>query len=437
MIVKNISFIFLFFISIFLFFGISRADVPENTPNMIRVHLLTAKAVTLYPCSGELSLFVPEEKNFKTTEPLVFKAEEDCISCGKYKSDSFKVTSPTYIKVGNNTYRGDIFVVFNKKNSLFVINKLGIDDYLYGVVGSEMPASWNVEALKAQSVAARTYAAVMKKSPRNKYFDLFSTVMDQVYTGCSGEAPNVIVAVSETAGEILTYEGNPISCYFYSSCAGKTSPCENVFSSSPVPYLVSRNCPYCMKNDWSYTITRNELSNLLREKKIISGELYSMQIAKKDESGRAALIKLRTSNGIKIIRGAELRLIIGAGKQKSTKYTISEIPLTKAQKMALLEKVKVEAKNNIPAESVINSDSEINSVLRIVNLMTLPVSLNIKNDEELSDSAVYSFTFDGSGWGHGVGMCQWGAYGLAKNGYTYDKILENYYPNTVLEQLNF
>ena len=97
-----------------------------------------------------------------------------------------------YIKVGNNTYRGDIFVVFNKKNSLFVINKLGIDDYLYGVVGSEMPASWNVEALKAQSVAARTYAAVMKKSPRNKYFDLFSTVMDQVYTGCSGEAPNVI-----------------------------------------------------------------------------------------------------------------------------------------------------------------------------------------------------------------------------------------------------
>ena len=437
MIVKNISFIFLFFISIFLFFGISRADVPENTPNMIRVHLLTAKAVTLYPCSGELSLFVPEEKTFKTTEPLVFKAEEDCISCGKYKSDSFKVTSPTYIKVGHNTYRGDIFVVFNKKNSLFVINKLGIDDYLYGVVGSEMPASWNVEALKAQSVAARTYAAVMKKSPRNKYFDLFSTVMDQVYTGCSGEAPNVIVAVSETAGEILTYEGNPINCYFYSSCAGKTSPCENVFSSSPVPYLVSRNCPYCMKNDWSYTITRNELSNLLREKKIISGELYSMQIAKKDESGRAALIKLRTSNGIKIIRGAELRLIIGAGKQKSTKYTISEIPLTKAQKMALLEKVKVEAKNNIPAESVINSDSEINSVLRIVNLMTLPVSLNIKNDEELSDSAVYSFTFDGSGWGHGVGMCQWGAYGLAKNGYTYDKIVKTYYPNTVLEQLNF
>ena len=182
-----------------------------------------------------------------------------------------------------------------------------------------MPASWNVEALKAQSVAARTYSAVKKKSPRNKYFDLFSTVMDQVYTGCSGESPNVIVAVSETAGEILTYEGNPINCYFYSSCDGKTSPCENVFSSSPVPYLVSRDCPYCMKSDWSYTITRNELSMLLREKKIINGELYSIKIVKQDESGRAALVKLITSTGNKIIRGAELRLIIGAGKQKSTK----------------------------------------------------------------------------------------------------------------------
>lgn len=435
MYIKKLS---IFCIVLFFFFssGVLNANPPEDTPNMIRVHLFTSKSVTVYPCSGELSVFVQDEENFKSSEPIIFKAEEDCISFGKYKSDSFKITSPTYIKIGSNKYRGDIFVVFNKKNSLFVINKLGIEDYLYGVVGSEMPASWNVEALKAQSVAARTYSAVKKKSPRNKYFDLFSTVMDQVYTGCSGESPNVIVAVSETAGEILTYEGNPINCYFYSSCDGKTSPCENVFSSSPVPYLVSRDCPYCMKSDWSYTITRNELSRLLREKKIINGELYSIKIVKQDESGRAALVKLITSTGNKIIRGAELRLIIGAGKQKSTKYTISEIPLTKAQKIALLEKVKAESKNDIPAESVINLDSEINSILRIVNLISLPVSLNT-NNEEFSDSAVYSFTFEGSGWGHGVGMCQWGAYGLAKNGYTYDKILENYYPNTVLEQLKF
>ena len=432
--------------------------ISPSRGDEIKVHLLTASKVNINS-EGNLKIFSGE------SEPTVFKGALDfslkdgnIFANGINPSQIITISSPESmpISVNSKKYRGEVLLIQRKPDSFFVINFLDMEDYLAGVLGGEMPSSWPIEALKAQAVAARTYGAMMKKTPRNQDFDLFSTTQDQVYTGISGEVPPVLRAISETSGEILSFDSVPINAFFHSTCSGSTSDDLDVFLGD-APYLTAVPCQYCgasSATSWNFEITRNELSNLLKSKGIITGELYDMKIAKTDSSGRNSIVSLITADGEKEIKGAELRLIIGAGKQKSTRYNLTkkQNPGEKDKAFVLLNKTVIK-KDNVSKDTISikgielkNKDDVLKAIESIKSLIKKenkenketnsfpPTFAEIIYEPEPAEIPVYSvFCFQGSGWGHGVGMCQWGAYGMAKEGFLYRDILEFYYPGTILE----
>jgi stage II sporulation protein D len=146
------------------------------------------------------------------------------------------------LRFGSTAYRGQIQVsVANGR--LRAINLVGLEAYLYGVVPSEMPKDWLPEALKAQAVAARSYALAVRKT--GSWFDLYPDTRSQVYLGIAHEAPSTTAAVQDTAGQVVLYGGKVATTYFFSSSGGRTAAAQEVFPSSPgAPYLVSVNDPY-------------------------------------------------------------------------------------------------------------------------------------------------------------------------------------------------
>ena len=137
----------------------------------------------------------------------------------------------------NNWYRG-ILRVLNKNNTLTLINDVGIENYLQGVVAAEMPSSWEMEALKAQTIAARTYAIANIGKHSQEGFDLVDTQMDQVYGGIKNECESTNRAVLNTTGIIMTYNNKPISAMYSSAAGGRTTSALESFGND-IPYLQS------------------------------------------------------------------------------------------------------------------------------------------------------------------------------------------------------
>lgn len=436
--------------SILIFFSV----ISSSECSEIKVHLLTTTSITL-ASECNLDIISGEEAAVNIKAPIAFSIKNGNITAdGVSPSQMIIVSSSESIPISVNSkkYRGKILLIQRKPDSFFVINLLDMEDYLAGVLGGEMPSSWPIEALKAQAVAARTYGAMMKKKPRNQDFDLFSTTQDQVYTGVLGEVPSVLRAISETKGEILTFDSAPINAFFHSTCSGSTSDDLDVFLGD-APYLTAVPCKYCgdsSATSWNYEITRSELSGILKSKGIITGELYDMKIIKIDSSGRNSIVSLTTADGDKEIKGAELRLLIGAGKQKSTRYTLTKKQNTEDKAFVVRNKTIIKndnfSKNTIAVKGIElkSKDEAINLIDSIKQqdeseepekVSLTPKFAEIIYEPELLEIPIYStFQFQGSGWGHGVGMCQWGAYGMAKEGFLYNAILNFYYPGTTLEQ---
>jgi len=146
------------------------------------------------------------------------------------------------LRFGARPYRGQIQVSV-ANGALRAINVVGLEAYLYGVVPSEMPKAWLPEALKAQAVAARSYALAVKKS--GSWFDLYPDTRSQVYLGISHEAPSTTAAVQATAGQVVLYDGHVATTYFFSSSGGRTASAAEVWPGSEgAPYLVSVSDPY-------------------------------------------------------------------------------------------------------------------------------------------------------------------------------------------------
>jgi stage II sporulation protein D len=144
------------------------------------------------------------------------------------------------LELGGRGYRGDL-VVRSSAGTLAAINHVGLEAYLYGVVPDEVPASWPLEALKAQAVAARSYAVT---SRRGGVFDLFPDTRSQVYGGVASEEPRTNAAVDATAGRVVVHEGRVAQTFFHSSSGGRTAANQDVWGGSPIPYLVSVPDPY-------------------------------------------------------------------------------------------------------------------------------------------------------------------------------------------------
>ena len=158
-------------------------------------------------------------------------------------SGGFRLFGQSANAARDGTYRGNLEIRASALGGVSAINALGIEDYVRGVVAGEMPSGWPQEALRAQAVAARTYALATSKAGDG--FDQYADTRSQVYNGMSGETATTDAAIAGTAGEIVTFRGKPIVTYYFSTSGGQTENIENVFlGAAPQPYLVSVADPY-------------------------------------------------------------------------------------------------------------------------------------------------------------------------------------------------
>jgi stage II sporulation protein D len=318
-------------------------------------------------------------------------------------------TAPdVYVTWNGRRYRGSI-ELFATDRGVLAVNRLGVEDYLRGVVPLEIGTVGEPEraALEAQAVAARSYTYVRlddpDRPPAGPRYDLVATVTDQVYGGRDAENPVADEAVDATSGEVITYGGRVVNAPYHSACGGTTAEPEDVWREAPEPYLqrVSDRIPgtdhyYCEGSShfrWTRTFTRSELADVMAR--------YLRRYA---EPGSTAG---HSASGVGTIRAVTVEELTPSGRVGSLAVTTS--------------RTTYHVRGN-----------DIRFVLREPNDEILHSTYFLIRDEPVRDGAVAGLTLEGRGNGHGVGMCQWGAIGRARAGQDYRTILQTYYPGTTL-----
>jgi stage II sporulation protein D len=191
------------------------------------------------------------------------------------------------------------------------VNAVSLDDYVRGVVGGEVPTNWHPEALKAQAVAARTYAVTTSKAGNG--FEQYPDTRSQVYGGIAEEAATVDAAVAATAGELVTYQGQPAVTYFFSTSGGKTEDVENTpLGNAPVPWLKSVDDPYddiSPRHKWTVKLTYKQATKKLGN--LVKGSFRGVKVTKRGKSGRVVTAEVVGADGRTATTGAVLRARLG------------------------------------------------------------------------------------------------------------------------------
>jgi stage II sporulation protein D len=229
------------------------------------------------------------------------------------------------LRLGGRPYRGN-FQVSVAGGALRAVNNVALEAYLYGVVPSEVPKDWLPEVLKAQAVAARSYALAVRKT--GSWFDLYPDTRSQVYLGIAHEAPSTTAAVQETAGEVVLSEGKLATTYFFSSSGGRTASAPEVWpTSQPTPYLVSVQDPYdtiSPHHRWGpFVITASRLRGIMR----VRGKLTDLRLVT-GPSGRVQSVTAFGDLGESTVTGSDLRRAL---KLRSTWFRIGVLSLAKPE----------------------------------------------------------------------------------------------------------
>ncbi|HXV69480.1 MAG TPA: SpoIID/LytB domain-containing protein [Nitrospira sp.] len=256
---------------------------------------------------------------------------------------------------------------------LLVINQVDLEEYVKGVVPAEVNSSWHPEMLKAQAVAARTYALYQHMLSASRDYDVAAGIQDQVYRGRQGIDTRVEQAVESTRGVVITHQGAPIYAAFSSTAAGLTEDAVIVWSKD-LPYLKGVECPFDLESpyyQWKASFKLEMLEKNLRQQGFAIGTIATFTPLVYSRAGRVATLRILHSKGELILRGEELRKAVGYTVVPSTQFTVESFGL--------------------------------------------------------------EIVLAGYGAGHAVGLCQWGAKELAELGYAYPSILRYYYPGTELE----
>lgn len=351
-------------------------------------------------------------KKFPARTPLQIALKGNAVTVGGAAAagavEVRPLSSAGSVKITDGyAYRGAIRVMKSPQRwGLTVVNVVPVEEYLYGVVGKEMSPSWHREALKAQAVAARTYAISHKNYFASRGFDMTDDTSSQVYAGINGESPSVIAAVNATRGEILTYGGKPIDAFFCSTAGGWTENSENVWGSR-IPYLrgVSDDSSRMPSYRWSVTTTPEKLAaNLTAAGKGV-GKVRSitlsplgkrpMAVSDRGVSGRVLSMTVTGSAGSVRVTGNAFQSIYGL---KSTLFDFSQ-----------------------------------------GGVVPDPDSGRKGRSATMTVKAGVPITIYGYGWGHGLGMSQYGAYQMAQEHGSadtyYRTILTHYYTGARLEKL--
>lgn len=330
-------------------------------------------------------------------------------------------TTEEALDISDRKYRGTI--EFNRNSgNITPINVIDMEQYLWGTVPAEVSYTWHEEVIKAQAVAARTFAEYTRK---HDGYDLCDNEHCQAYLGYNSEKDSTTDAVNATAGEKMYYDGELIQAYYFSNSGGYTESCENVWSGD-FPYLQAVEDSYEKENrEWTKTITLSELKSKLAENGINIGNILGMKINSYTESGRVNSLTIMGSNGEKTYQREAIRTFLGINSRMFEIVQGGEIESDVVVIQSKTEKVEQELDNlTIRGLDGMSSKISVNSPMYVIGAdgEIAQYSMEIK-----SDTNSETYLLSGKGYGHGVGMSQYGAKGMAEEGFSYIEILKHYY----------
>jgi len=316
--------------------------------------------------------------NFKENI-LTIQKKEDGLKVNKsyVRGQQFHLSSTDgELAVNGTPYGGKVIILSNDAQEMLLINEIALDRYLEGLISIELSPRWDITTMKVQAVVARTYALYQKSLNSNSTYHLTSSVLHQLYRGIAHANGNTRRAVRDTRGEILTWNGLPIMAVYHSCCGGSTESSANVWGTYK-PYLEGVFCGMCTNYDgyfWKVVIPRGTFfKQLCKEGFSVCNDIESSVNLTRSSSNRVIKVALNGRSKPTVITGNEFRSVFGFSKIRSTGFIIKE---TEDGYMQLL----------------------------------------------------------GTGNGHGVGLCQWGARACAQSGQTYYQILQHYYPGTQIKR---
>jgi stage II sporulation protein D len=331
------------------------------------------------------------------------------------------VASGGLLTFNGRAYRGTLDVTRDDAGDMIVVNQVDTAAYLASVVGSEVPITWMPEALAAQAIAARTYLS--RHLGEHDNYDLEGDTRDQEYDGLAGESTSTVRAIERTAGMIATYRGSAIEALYSANAGGITEDSENVYPNA-LPYLRSVPSPtddIAKASSWGYTswewkteFTAPQLRSYIGARGIDVGEPQRIDLMRLTATGRVLSAKIIGSNGSHDIGKDRSRYYFGL---RSTLFTVETHPeeteyvdASNAERLRELELLGASVERTYTL-GVKDTDRTIR-MLRVRGWnFRLPAR----------------FVFIGKGYGHGVGMSQWGAQGMALGGKSAEEILKHYY----------
>lgn len=337
------------------------------------------------------------------------------------------------IDLGKRSYRGYMEIGRYGWNDLTAVNQVNLEDYLYSVVVSEIYAKWPEESLKAQAVAARSYAVyhvVVYNKFKNDPFDLDDTVNSQVYKGYAIEDKRINAAVDATKGEMILYEGTVIPAYFFAASGGRTEDSQNVWSGSK-PYLKSVPDIYEQepeRHPWLMSLTPSEIASKLADRGVSVGTVTDLQAVGYSDAGRVMTLRVVGTAGSYDLDKESMRVWLGIWGRKFTIIKSDFRPDTNYDAVNGDGAATV----NYNGASVISGDGQVQTLLNGTEQVIVMGTENIINQPMITGQSG-KFILAGEGWGHGVGMSQAGAKGMANEGFMYKEILEHYYTDTVVQ----
>ncbi len=396
-----------------------RVGLQPGSRQLVRILLASASDTGTISATGDWGVFDADKKSptsrFSANQPFGLRVYQDCSPNGFCTDVQFDpsragggqrqplvirpLSDDAFATFRGKRYRGELVIVPTDSGRV-VVNRLPMNAYLRGVVPLEIGNRTAAEfaAVQAQAVAARTYSYKHLTSARA--FDMYATVQDQVYGGVDAEKPQSDSAITTTADVVVLYNGQPISTPYHSTCGGSTAAVTEVWYNQPdEPYLrpVSDRVPgtdnyYCDPSprfSWTQNydaaglraVMEKYLATYTSAPKSNLGRITDIREEGRTPSGRVAALTIQTETGNYRLRGNDIRFVL-----------------------------------RDPKGAILNS-----------TYFTFT--------KETAGGEVSNLTVNGRGYGHGIGMCQWGAIGRARAGQNYRTILETYYPGTTIGRI--
>jgi stage II sporulation protein D len=354
---------------------------------IVRVALAQQAPKVTLEVRGPYAIFGGEETGLppqfagESLPPTDATAEGDALVLGRtlFRPGIVRIAPkrPGTLVVDGTAYRGEVVLRARREGGVIAVNRVNLEEYTAGVVGSEMPLAFPDAALRAQAIASRTYALYqLKTRAAGALWDVTNDTLSQVYKGLTNETEKARQVTTETLGVVMTHRGLLFASYFHSTCGGATIPASFELGDLDIEPLMGVPCGFCEDSKyahWEAAVGKAELAERLRREGIAVRAVRAVEVLALGPAGHVATVRVVHEDGELRVKGSRFRMIAGPSVLRSTLFSA----------------------------------------------------------EDAGDRVV----FRGRGWGHAVGLCQIGARGMAREGYEASAILRRYYPGAELVRL--